>query len=214
METSASEPNPGAGVTSVIVRNALRGDAAALRKLVERFTALLVAVARRRIPAHLRTRLLAEDLVQEVWERALPQLPTFDCLYVRVTPSFVKFLTTILHYCLQNELRERVYALEVPLEPPGTDRKKRTAALPADTASVVRDVVRREVEGIVSQAIEGLGELDRALVVLRAMEGLPMHEVASKLSMAPNSATKRYRRALAKLRARLPGSVLDELGDD
>ena len=61
-----------------------------------------------------------------------------------------------------------------------------------------------------------LGELDakdREVILLRGIEQLSLPAVAAQLGASEAAVAKRYQRAIAKLRARLPGSAFDELAD-
>ena len=53
--------------------------------------------------------------------------------------------------------------------------------------------------------------MDREIILLRGIEELSTKSVAMLLELSPDAVYKRYRRALQKLRARLPGSVFDEI---
>jgi DNA-directed RNA polymerase specialized sigma24 family protein len=51
------------------------------------------------------------------------------------------------------------------------------------------------------------------VVVLRGIEGLSNKEAAEEMDEASTNVSHRYRRALAKLRDRLPRSVFQDLAD-
>ena len=67
--------------------------------------------------------------------------------------------------------------------------------------------------GCVERAPE-LSPADREVVILRGIEQGNNRDVATVLQLEPNTVAVRYRRALAKLRAELPDSIWDELGDE
>jgi RNA polymerase sigma factor (sigma-70 family) len=85
------------------------------------------------------------------------------------------------------------------------------AALPVSTRGPATRVVASEAARLTQAAIDELPERDRELVVLRGIEQRPNDEVARLLGLTPNAASQAYRRALARLRARLPDSVFGEL---
>ena len=62
--------------------------------------------------------------------------------------------------------------------------------------------------------IEQLDELDRAVVVLRAIEQNPNRDVAALLGLTPNAVSLRYNRVRKRLAEELPDSVFGELPDD
>ena len=59
----------------------------------------------------------------------------------------------------------------------------------------------------VDEAIAGLRENDRQTILMHFYEGLTLRQMAAKLSITREGAKKRVMRALARLRARLPGKV-------
>jgi RNA polymerase sigma factor (sigma-70 family) len=71
--------------------------------------------------------------------------------------------------------------------------------------------VRRETQCLVHACIDELNQNDREIVILRGVEQLPNQTVATILDLTPQAVAMRYRRALERLRDRLPGSVFDEL---
>jgi DNA-directed RNA polymerase specialized sigma24 family protein len=71
--------------------------------------------------------------------------------------------------------------------------------------------VRSEEAGALARCLEELPAADREVVVLRAFEQLPNHRVAALVGATPNATSLRYNRALAALRERLPGSIVEEL---
>ena len=64
--------------------------------------------------------------------------------------------------------------------------------------------VRRELLADMRSALEHLGDLDREVLVLRHLEELSNNEVAEVLGIDKYAASKRYLRALARLRNAMP----------
>ena len=52
------------------------------------------------------------------------------------------------------------------------------------------------------------------MIVLRGIEQIANDQVAQLLGVTASAITRRYQRALEKLRRRLPGSVFDKLPGD
>lgn len=207
------DPNPDA-VTTMHVREAMRGDRASTTWLIERFSPLLLAQAAHRLRGPLavlaRTH-CPEDLVQDVWIRALPRLEGLDARAGRVTPVVVRFLaTTLLHRLnslAQKHLRDDGESRQDSLD-------SAIGAQFAESARIVSQIASHERADAVRSAIDALDDDDRSLIVLRAIERNPISDIAVLLGEKPNTITVRYRRALDRLRARLPGSVFEELADD
>jgi RNA polymerase sigma-70 factor (ECF subfamily) len=184
----------------------VRGEPPSLDWIAARFSPLLLAQASHRLRGPLRQVIEPEDLVQDVWVRALPNLAGLQPRDGRLTPVVVKFLGTALLNRLNSLLQKRLESGrggDSAGDEPG-------AALDDDATRALTRIVRAERASAVRAAIEELAEEDRAVVVLRGIEQNPVQEVAVLLGMLPNTVTVQYRRALEKLRAKLPGSVFDE----
>ena len=70
-------------------------------------------------------------------------------------------------------------------------------------------VVREEALAAVGQALEKLDPMDREVLVLRHLEELTNSEVAEILGVDKFAASKRYLRALGRLRRAVPAAILD-----
>jgi len=193
--------------TTLHVRRAREGDARSLEWLVARFTPLLLTHARHRMGPLLLARLEPEDVVNDVWAQALPRLAGLAEREGRHTPVLLRFLSTSLLNRVNNLLRLRATEAE------GAGADEPLSALPEATRGPLSRAVQGEREGLVLKTLEGLGERDRELILLRALEQHSNAEVAALLGIEPNTAAQAYRRALARLREQLPGSVFDELED-
>lgn len=204
------------GETSIHVARAKQGDEESLNWLVRRFTPLLLEQARYRLGPGMRAHCDPEDLVNEVWAIALQTLPELTARDGRATPVLVKFLATTLLYRANALFRKHATRLAREVRPGRPDESDADliAALPDDTTGVVTDAVRREMGGAVAKALESLDPADREIILLRAVEQNSNKTVAMLLRIEPNAASMRYQRALEKLRARVPGSVFDDLSSN
>lgn len=98
---------------------------------------------------------------------------------------------------------------EVALDPgggAGTSSSGLIAQLADSLTSPSQRAERREAVAELRTALDGLGELDREVLVLRHLEELSNHEVADILGIDRFAASKRYLRALERLRRSLPRS--------
>lgn len=193
-------------LTTWHVRRARTGDAESLAWIAGRFGPLLLAQARYRLGPRLVARVDPEDLVQEVWSVAFPRLASLGTRDGHSTPVLLRFLSTTLLQKVNNLVRSAVTAAE-------TKRGTTThvPAHPDTTRGPLTRVLASEAARIASAALDELGERDRELVILRGVEQHTTEEVAAMLGISPNAASQAYRRALERLRARLPGSVFGEL---
>ncbi|MCK5945432.1 MAG: sigma-70 family RNA polymerase sigma factor, partial [Planctomycetes bacterium] len=151
------------------------------------------------------------DIVQDVWLRVLPRLDELTPEQ-RFTPVLVSYLSRAVLFQINNVMRTALRR-----------RARGSAAAPDDgdwceafdeRTGVVSAAVRSERRDAVSAAIEALGEEDREVVVLRAIEQHPNQVAAGMLGVDPGTLAVRYHRALKKLRDELPDSVFAEFADD
>ena len=93
--------------TSLCIASACAGDGHSRGRLVERFTPILLAQVRfrsaRGVPG-----IEAEDLVQDCWAQALPQLARLVPRDGKWTPVLLKFLSTILLRRINDRLRAQL----------------------------------------------------------------------------------------------------------
>ena len=189
------------------VRAALDGDMKEMAWLVERFTPLLLVQARSRLRRHLRHVVDPEDLVQEVWAVALRRWEDLSPRG-RATPAVLKFLSTTLV-----NLYRRLQARHLQGKPLREgDSSGVLRGLPDDTLGIVTHAVQREQQGAVQKAIDSLPELDREIVVLRGIEQVENNTAAAILGEKPNTVSRRFQRALARLEQVLPHTVIEDLG--
>jgi RNA polymerase sigma factor (sigma-70 family) len=196
--------------TSYHVRRALEGDHGSLAWVVSRLTPLLLAHAAYRLGPTLRTHHDPEDLVNDAWLVALPRLRELAGVAGRQTPALLRFLTTTILFRIQHLVRKHVRGAASPAD----DGPPPVSEVPAETSGVLTSAVRRERMGLVASCLEELEPKDREVLVLRGIEQQSNATVALLLDLTPAGVSMRYARALERLRARLPGSVFDELAEE
>jgi RNA polymerase sigma-70 factor (ECF subfamily) len=193
-------------MTTLHVRQAMRGDPASREWLVARLTPLLAAQARWRLGPVLRRHCEPDDLVQDAWLTVLPRLGELPPRDGRYTPVLLRFLATTILNRVNNlarkQLRGSLGGAETPLH-----------GLALDRSGVLTAAMRNEERSRVLEAIDGLEERDREILLLRGVEQRTNAVVAELLGIRPEAAVMRYSRALRRLRELLPGSVFSELPD-
>jgi len=199
--------------TSYHVQRARRGDRGSLAWLVERLSPLLLAQASYRLGPRLRRLSEPEDLVAEVWAVAIQRLPALRWERERGTPTLLGFLSTTLLFLVNNATRKalRDEAVLREADMPKHDMVAPLSELPADTSTVISRALRGERIAAVKRAIDELGPDDREILILRGIEQMPNTSVATRLGLKPNTVARRFHRALARLRQRLPDSVFAEI---
>lgn len=215
MTAPAATPPPGgfdASATSVAVRRASAGDREAFGFLVARLSPLLAAQARYRLRGPLERLYDPDDLVQDAWVRTLPRLGDLREREGRLAPVLLRFLSTTLLRHVNQLLRKHVLGKPGTAEagPSGTSPLSR---LSDDATGAATRAARDEEASLLRAAVEGLDDLDREILVLRGVEQLSNRDAAQALGLADSTAAMRYRRALDRLRARVPASLFDELPD-
>lgn len=194
--------------TEARIQRARAGDEASLAWVVERFTPALVAQARHRLRGPLGRAVEPDDLVAEVWAVALPALPALAEAEGAPAAVLMKFLGTTLVYRLNHHARRLARDPRAPAGSPsavGVDR------LPAPTRGALTRAFQGEATEHLARALDELPERDRAVVVLRALEGRSNADVARLVGDSPNAVSLRYNRALGELARKLPGSILEDL---
>jgi RNA polymerase sigma-70 factor (ECF subfamily) len=164
-----------------------------------------------RIAAPLRRRLDASDVVQEAFLEAVERLPAY--LADNSMPFFLwlRFLTrqklAALHrYHLGAKARDprREVALqEGPLTEATTDAL--AAQLLGQLSSPSQAAAKAEMRLRLEEALNRLDPQEREILALRHFEQLSNAESACELGIAPPAASKRYIRAVARLKGILAG---------
>ncbi|MDI3328361.1 MAG: RNA polymerase sigma factor [Alicyclobacillaceae bacterium] len=170
-----------------LARAVARGDAGALEALVYRYHGPLFGYLQR----VLRQEWAAEDLVQETFLRFVRQLQT-GAVPDRVRPWLYRVATNLCRDYWRSADRR-------------CDRE-----LPADWAdredfrpSVVEICERQETRREIVQALEGLPEIQRRMVVLRFYQDLTYREIAEVLEVPVGTVKAYLYQAMRSLRSAL-----------
>lgn len=146
-------------------------------------------------------RTLAEDMTQDVFlkvHRAAHQLdPARD-------PG--PWLTTIAHNACRDLWRSNAWKLNRRATSLDGDSPL-AATLPHPAKDPERDLVARERERLVQEALGKLPDPLRAAIVLHDYQGMGHEEIAAATGIGHAAARKRYSRALAALARLLEGSL-------
>ena len=204
--------------TAELLARARLGDERALSELFDTHQPRLLRMVQLRLDSSLRRRLDPTDIVQEAWlevVRRFPQWCEQDAL------PFQVWLRLITSQALAQAQRRHLSAhmrdalREVPAR---ENRLSVSAASAADAfvasaTSPTQAAQRDEVRARVLAALEELDEIDREIVALRHFEGLSNEEAAAELGIEPAAASKRFVRALVRLRPALQSLAPESTGD-
>jgi len=166
----------------VLVADSLRGDLSAYDRLVAAYQDHIYQTAYR-ITGH---REDARDAAQEAFLRAYRALRTF-----RGEASFSTWMTRIAVNAALDVVRRRPVHSSVP------------ADVAAEGGDPTTDVLRRDQQWRVQQAIAALPPDHRAVVVLRDVQGLRYDEIARVLGVPVGTVRSRLSRARESLRIAL-----------
>jgi RNA polymerase sigma factor (sigma-70 family) len=197
------------------VRDAVAGDQDGLDWVVRRFAPLLRAQAEWRLGAGLRGIVDPDDVVAEAWLVVLRRRADLDRGEGRRTPRLLAFLGTVILRIANRQLdqaarRRRTFA-PAPTDSEASDPAHEVAA--ADTDAFTK-ATRTELGVALASALDALSEADRRVVSLRIVEGRTNEEAAEELGEPSNTVSRRYRRALAKLRAATPAGFFEDFADE
>ncbi len=176
--------------TPGIVRAVRAGDRERFAELCGRIAPAVYAWAALRIPAALRSRLDPEDVVQEVWVRALERFST----YASQTGSFRAWTFGIARHVLLKALR----TLREQVEGGGGGVLSQDL-VPDDVTSASRRLARSEEVQQFLAAAEALEPSERTLLLEHGLEGRSLVELAPGLGLSPEATKKRWQRLRQKL---------------
>lgn len=188
--------NPEGPTTEEHLVRALDGDRDGMSLLCEETAPALLAWANLRIHPSYRGRLDPEDVVQEVWWRAMDGFGSFD----PAKGAFRGWLFRIATNVLTDSYRRLAVRGHLGNE----QHSKRMQELPPDISaqmtSITGRLTRDENGRKMVEEIKALEEGDRALVVHCGLERLTAAEVATLLNLSEDAVAKRWQRLRSRLR--------------
>lgn len=173
------------------------GSGETFDQLYERIAPALFIWASLRIRPSIRAQIDPEDVVQEVWWRALDGFAAFD----PDKGSFRGWVFGIATRVLLNALRSlRVRGGLAKDGPSGLHRKELPSSLIDQATSVSQRAARADLTRQLLDYVGGLDEGDRAIFAHCALEGLSAPAAAAILGIPAPTAAKRWQRLRERLR--------------
>lgn len=184
------------------------GDAAALHEFFRAHEPRLRRMIELRIDPALRRRVDPSDVLQDAWIeiarradewRRQEALPLHVWMRWITSQSLIQLHRRHLGTHMRDALRER-HQVETRLSATAcglADAFVTSQTSPSNAAA------RTEARALVQAALEELDDVDREIVTLRHVEELTNGEAAAELGLDPKTASKRYVRALLRLRPAL-----------
>ncbi len=199
------------GETGELLRRAAQGDPQGWGALLERHRKRLRRMVALRLDQRLQGRIDASDVIQEAYLEASARLPEY--LRQPAMPFFLwlRFLTG------QKLLELHRHHLGTQMRDVGREVSLYRGALPETSSAALaaqllgRDTrpseaaVRAERKIRLQEALNSMDPLDREVLALRHFEQLNNAETAQALGLQESAASKRYIRALKKLKDILSG---------
>jgi RNA polymerase sigma-70 factor, ECF subfamily len=210
-------PNP--NDLDPLLRQAVAGDEAALAAVFDSHRARLKRMVKLRLDRRLQGRIDASDVLQEAYVDLAQRLPE----YAREPKvPFFLWLRLVTGQRLAQVHRRHLGAamrnadLEVSLYQgalPQASTMFLASQLMGRFTSVSEKAVRAEVQIKLQETLNAMDPTDREILALRHFEELNNHETAEVLGITSAAASKRYIRALKRLKetlSRIPGFLEQE----
>jgi RNA polymerase sigma-70 factor (ECF subfamily) len=174
-----------------LVRRAQSGDEAAFRQIVEKYQSKVFSI----IHGILRNRNDVEDIAQQVFTKVYFALKNFDFRSSLVTWIYKITVNECYDYLRKQKVRKLVYEADLSEDEvrrvENTDDSLQPAAAPADKTAELRQYV--------TLLMERLSEDERALLMLKEVEGYSVEELAGMYQMNENTVKVKLFRARQKL---------------
>lgn len=190
-----------------LVQAAAGGDEGALAVLFDRYRERLKRTIKLRLDRRLQGRVDASDVLQDAYldlARKLPEyagkpnLPFFLWLRLVVGERLIRVHRHHLGAAMRDAERE-ISIHQGGL--PHASSASLAAHLMGRLTSVSRAVARAELRQILQDALNGMEAIDREVIALRHFEEMSNDEVAAVLGLTKGAASKRYVRAMLRLKA-------------
>ena len=189
--------------TWALVHQVQQGERELFAELFDRIAPSLYSWTKLRTPPKLRAAAEAEDVVQEVWCRALLRFADFDSQRARFRSWVFGIAKNVLMEVFKAS-RGR------PARGAGESGTMSLDDIPAEATAVSQRVARDlEVQAFLERVAK-LDAEDRELLILRGLEELPHEQVGVHLGIATDAAQKRWIRLRDRLRAEgLRGDMIE-----
>lgn len=221
MQTMTMTTDPNASdndAQNELFRRAREGDAAALNELMEFYRDRLWRMISVRMNRQLRGRVNASDLLQDAYLEASRRLPEYLAdpkapffLWLRQIAGHKLVDAHRQHLGAQMRTAEREISLHRDPEF-DADSKSLAAQLVGRFSTPSQAAVRAETCRAVEEALNAMDDIDREIICLRHFEQLNNQETADVLGITTAAASKRYIRALRKLKSVLGGMMNPDAG--
>ena len=185
------EQSPSLLLTNVLADAAKRGEVERFSELYSRVSPALHVWADLRIPTWARRQVAPEDIVQEVWIRAMVRLRDFDQNRGPFRRWLFGFARRVLTESLRKGLRRE--GAKAAIELTNLDQ------LPAEVTTLANKAIRKGAGEGLAREVAKLDDEDRRLFLLRALEERAHEDIAHDLGITCDAAKKKWQRLRARL---------------
>lgn len=169
-----------------LLRKAQAGDRCALGELFEAYRERLIKRIRSRSGRRVKQELDPEDVLQETFLKAFETVSLFKS---KGEDSFFRWLSAIAEHLILNASRKRVPdPLEVKPEPA------------SGNVSPSKALRRKERFDRLDQAVQGLTEDQRQVVLMARVDGLTARQIAHRMGRTEEAVRQLLARALRRLK--------------
>ena len=188
-----------------LVRAAQKGDQNAFRQLVERYQRRIyqLALGMMKDPDD------AMDIAQETFVRVHRYLPSF-----KGDSSFFTWTYRIATNLCLDSARKRGRTERVDLDESDAEIEAHMDPPSAALAGPHRAALNAELKSKIDEALAGLSENHRAILLLREVEGLSYEELARTLGIRKGTVMSRLFHARLKMQRKLREYLADEVKDE
>ncbi|HSG28333.1 MAG TPA: sigma-70 family RNA polymerase sigma factor [Candidatus Krumholzibacterium sp.] len=169
-----------------LVDRCLKGEEKAFEELLVKYRGPVFSICMRMV----KNQTDAEDLAQEVFIRTFNVLDRYNPSYP--FSSWLYRITSNLCIDFIRRRRSGIVSLDEPVS--GSDGEM-SRQIPADTVDPGREMENREMMEVLEQAITGLPEHYRIIVLLRHQEQLSYEEISDNLGIPLGTVKARIHRA-------------------
>ena len=158
----------------VLVKKAIGGNEKAYKKLVDKYERALYF----HILKMIKDKEQVEDLVQETFVKAFDNLNTYSTNYAFSTWLYRIATNHTIDYLRKKKLK--TLSIDEPMK---TKDGEMEMQLPDESAGTDRNIIRKQRQKIVQNAIDNLPEKYRKVIQLRHMEEKSYNEIADILDL-------------------------------
>ncbi len=173
-----------------LLKLAHSGDAAALSRLLERYSERLLVRVRLMMGAEARAQAESVDFLQMTMAEVVEHLPRFE---IRNERAFLGWLTTIARNRIRDSVRRQREAAFTTLSVTCSNDQSGRGKTPASEAADHEEALR------LVEALEELDAPSRQVVELRNLEGLSYRAIGERLGFGEERVRRKHQRAVLRL---------------